>query len=197
MTESDDHALPDSGRNLAERSRIAQWSSLAALAISALALAIGAYQTRLMQTQARASVWPYVVLGLSYADKDDADFDLHVQNNGVGPAIVRSVRVTFDGKPLRHWSDLFEPLMTHGSVDAVLAGLKGIVIPPATNRNTDVVAIRIRQADAAKAFYAARTRLTMDVCFCSIYGDCWIAHWLVPQPEPVAACRESGGDFDF
>ncbi|HEY2396650.1 MAG TPA: hypothetical protein VGH81_11830 [Rudaea sp.] len=196
MNEPDkEPSAPSADRKLAER---AQWGSLAALAISVLALAVGAYQTRLMQTQARASVWPYVVIGLDYAEKGErSGFDLHVQNNGVGPALVRSVQVRFDGKPIGHWPELFDALKLHGTVAAVLQGLRGIVIPPSTNRNTDVTAIAIAQPDAAKAVFESRTRLAIDICNCSIYDDCWVAHWLKSRPEPVAACHESAGEFDY
>jgi hypothetical protein len=193
----EDSAARSASRS-AQRSRLAQWSSLAALTISALALATGAYQTHLLQTQARASVWPYVVLAIGYTDSGETPgFELHVQNNGVGPAVLRSVKVSFDGKPIAHWSEIFDPLMGHGSVDATLSGLKDVVIPPSANRDTDVIAIRVRQADAAKAIYDARSRLAMEICYCSIYDDCWIAHWLVPRPEPTASCSASTGDFDF
>jgi hypothetical protein len=192
-----DHETPAPGaaRRLAER---AQWGSLAALAISVLALAVGAYQTRLMQNQARAGVWPYVVIGFDYADKDAAArFDLHVQNNGVGPAVVRSVSVRFDGKPIRHWPEIFQALDVHGTVGAVLEGLKGIVIPPSTNRNTDVTAVKVSEPDLAKALYEARTRLAIDICYCSIYDDCWVAHWMQPRPETVRTCHESADEFDY
>lgn len=181
-----------------QRSRIAQWSSLLALAISALALAVGAYQTRLMQTQARASIWPYVVIGYNYAPSGDGQgFALHVENNGVGPALVRSVQLSLDGKPLQHWSELFPLLMKHGTFDATLANLKGVVIPPSTNRETQIVAIRILEAEAAAAFYAARDRLKMEICYCSIYGDCWKAHWLDSHAEETGACHETPNEFDY
>lgn len=120
-----------------------------------------------------------------------------VQNNGVGPAIVRSVRVGFDAKPVAHWSELFPRLIAHGSVDAVLTGLKGVVIPLGTNRDTNIVAVRVRQSDPTRVLYDARMRLAIGICCCSIYDDCWIARWMMPRPEQVAACRESDSEFDL
>src|SRR5580765_2265892 len=82
----------------ARRSSTAQISSAVALAISLLALAMGAYQTRLMQAQARASVWPIVSLGLSYfGNRDNGGFTWEVENNGVGPALIKSVTLSLDG----------------------------------------------------------------------------------------------------
>jgi len=189
-------------REAAARQRVTQWGSYAALAISAFALAIGAYQTRLMQTQARASVWPYVVLGFHYADKGEhPEFALHVENNGVGPALVRSVQVWFDGKPVEHWDKVFDALfpaaMGHGSVNASLSGLASVVIPPSTNRETMIDAVKIADPVAAKAMFDARERLKIDICYCSVYDDCWVAHWLKAKLDSVPACHEGAQEFDY
>jgi hypothetical protein len=163
-----------------------------------MALALGAYQTRLMQTQARASVWPYLDIGYQYnIDDPKVGFDLRVQNNGVGPALVRSVHVTFDGKPLPHWQNLFVALFQRGKLNAGFSGLHNIVIPPSTNRETDVSAVHVTDADPAKIIYEARERLTMEICYCSIYDDCWIVHWPMARPVETPACHETANEFDY
>ena len=185
----------------ASRSRLAQISALTALGISALALAVGAYQTRLMQTQARASVWPYLISGFNYSDYGDRQgFELHIQNNGVGPAIVQSTVVTFDGKPIKHWNDVIAALMKDHkgeTAHASFAGLHGIVVPPSTNRETDVPAIRTTDAALGAALYEATNRLGVDICYCSIYDDCWTSHWLQRKPEKVSSCHETADEFDY
>jgi hypothetical protein len=190
----------------AQRSRVAQWSSLFAFAISALALALSVYQTqlmqsqaRLMQTQARASVWPHVDIGYNYSDRgDNAGFDLHVQNTGVGPAIAQSVRVSLDGKPIHHWGDFFAEVVGKGkTAQADLVGLSNAVIPPNSNRDTVLPAMRITDKDIAKKIYEARSRLDVQICYCSIYDDCWIATFKTPRPTPMPACHESEDEFDY
>ena len=185
----------------ASRSRTAQWSALLALGISALALGVGVYQTRLMQTQARASVWPYVTSGFHYsAHGESQGFELHLENNGVGPAIVQSTVIRLDGQAVKHWDDVIATLMASHkgeSADAGLSGLHGIVIPPSTNRETDIAAIRTSDAALAEALYNARGRLSVDICYCSIYDDCWVSHWLERKPDPVSACHESADEFDY
>src|SRR5215472_8195103 len=96
-------------------SRLAEAGSLAALALSVLALATSAYQARLMQaqtelmqTQARASVWPYVTIGKNEDSTPGREaFAWCVDNNGVGPAKIESVRVLVDGQAYRNWRDVF------------------------------------------------------------------------------------------
>jgi hypothetical protein len=186
--------------NASSRFRVAQSGALVAVFISALALGVGVYQTRLMQTQARASVWPYVTSGFRYSTYgDNRGFDLHLANNGVGPAIVRSTLVKFDGKHVKHWDEVFTTVMAAHkgeSANASLSGLHGIVIPPSTNRDTDVVAIRTNDPALAEALYNARDRFAVDICYCSIYEDCWVSHWLQTEPESISVCQRTQDEFD-
>jgi hypothetical protein len=72
----------------------------------------------------------------------------------------------------------------------------GDVIPPSLNRETAIAAIRVNQADAAKAFKAAVPRFQMDVCYCSVYDECWVAHWQMPKVDAVARCNASVVSFE-
>ena len=73
-----------------KRSLITELSSVLALVVSFAALSIGAIQTRLMQSQARASVWPYVSIGYNIDD----DRRRHTVTDG------GIVVVTTDDEPL-------------------------------------------------------------------------------------------------
>lgn len=194
----DNDTAPQTEESKSRRVRAAEWGSVVAIGISALALGIGVYQTRLMQAQARASVWPYVKIGLSYSDRGESPgFEFHVENNGVGPALLKSVRVSLDDKPLHRWEDAFAPLMGHGEAFAKLAGLGGAVIPPSTNRETAIVAIRINDPAQAQKFYDARDRFKIDICYCSVYDECWTAHLLASTVDATSACHESRDEFDY
>jgi hypothetical protein len=165
-------------------------TSLLALAVSIFALAIGAWQTRLMQSQARASVWPHLSIGYTYnSNVDDNGFIWSIDNNGVGPAKIERVAVTLDGKPMKSWHDVLVALGFHGEMRVSTTSFSGDVIPPSLNRETAISAIRINQAGAASTFKNAVARFTMDICYCSVYDDCWVAHWQNPKVDAVAGCE--------
>jgi hypothetical protein len=194
----DEGTAPQTDVSKNSRIRVAEWGSVVAIGLSALALAIGVYQTRLMQAQARAGVWPYVKIGASYLTRgDNPGFEFHVENNGVGPALVKSVQVSLDDKPLRSWVDAFPVLLGHGESFAKFEGLAGAVIPPSTNRETAIVAIRINDLQQAEKFFDARGRFKVEICYCSVYDECWKAHLLVPKVDEVSACHESKDEFDY
>ena len=167
-------------------------TSLLALAVSVFALAIGAWQTRLMQNQARASVWPFLSIGYTFNSNADADgFVWRVDNNGVGPARIESVAVSIDGKPLRNWREALAALGWTKTLSSSTSSLHGEVIPPSLNRETTVAAIRVNEREAAALFKAAVDRFRMDICYCSVYDDCWVAHWQVSKVDPAARCEDN------
>ena len=191
------HESTPTSRDQSRERRISASSltSALALATSIFALAIGAWQTRLMQGQARASVWPYLSVGYTYSSNTDTDgFIWRIDNNGVGPARVETVALTLDGKPMRNWDEALDALGFKERPNMSTTSFSGDVIPPNLNRETAIQAIRINRRDVAAAFKAAVDRFAMDVCYCSVYDECWVAHWAKPKVDPVARCdaRQTG-----
>jgi len=176
------------------RPQLSNITSAVALAVSVFALAIGAWQTRLMQTQARASVWPYLSIGYTYSsDTDENAFIWRVDNNGVGPARVERVSLSLDGRPMKHWTDVLIALGFKGKLHLSTSSISGEVIPPSLNRETAIDPIHINDRDVGAAFKNAVERFRMDICYCSVYDDCWIAHWQVSKVDPVESCDRVGG----
>jgi hypothetical protein len=192
-------SLPPRGRR-ARRALVAEISSLFALAVSFLALGLGIWQarlmseqTRLMQQQARAGVWPYLSIGYALvADGDKRGYTWRIDNDGVGPARIESVTLTLDGKPLEHWKDVFRALYGDAPVQATYSQIYGKVLPPSTNRETTIEAVHLSDPAQAKTFFDAQSRIEMSICYCSVYDDCWIARRQSPVQEPVARCDATG-----
>ncbi|WP_257385616.1 hypothetical protein [Tahibacter caeni] len=194
MTSAD--PLPPPGPS-PQRFTFANVSSALALAVSVFALAISAYQTRLMQSQARAAVWPYLAQGSTYAADDDAgSFVWLVENNGVGPARIKSVALTLDGKPMRNWNEALAALGVSGKTQLSLTRLSGEVIPPSLNRETGIPLIRVDGRDIARLLQGAQSRFRLDVCYCSVYGDCWLSRWQTSGAEPLAHCTAPAVPFE-
>jgi len=82
-------------RGLNQRSVIA----LMATVISVCAFCVSVYQTQLARRQQLASVWPYLSIGgYGTANSTSQSWGLRVVNNGLGPAIIESVKIGFAGQ---------------------------------------------------------------------------------------------------
>src|SRR5690242_16102966 len=70
--------------------------------IGALALAVSTYNVILQQKQRRAQVWPRLLFMPAF---NESGFTFTLENGGIGPAEIRSVRVVVDDKPVADWRE--------------------------------------------------------------------------------------------
>jgi hypothetical protein len=182
--------------------RFTQIGSLSALVFSILALCTSIYQTQLMQSQtelmqkqSRASVWPYVTLGEnSTSRKGEEAFSWRVDNNGVGPAKIESVVVRFDGKTHATWEEIFNLLAPDKSFHSSQTSINGMVLPPSLNRETTIEMVKFSDPALAHVFMDAKERFQIEVCYCSVYDDCWVSRLTDRNPHTVPVCKDAGND---
>jgi hypothetical protein len=82
--------------------------SIIATVVSVSTLSLSFYQSRLNRQQAYASVWPYLIVSNSdlRTDPKIPRYSVIVQNKGVGPAIIDSVEITYNGRPMGNQDQL-------------------------------------------------------------------------------------------
>ena len=182
--------------------RFAQIGSFSALIYSILALCTSIYQTELMQSQtelmqkqSRASVWPSISLGENSTRVQGAEsFSWRIDNNGVGPAKIQSMVVRLDGKAYATWEDIFKVLAPDKRFHGSQSSVNGTVLPPSLNRETTVERVKHTDPAIAPVFLDAMDRFQMEVCYCSVYADCWIVRLSDRDPQAVTACKDAGKD---
>jgi len=153
--------------------------------IAIVALATAIYQSKLMRDQAKASVWPYLLVGNS----GNNGYSRIVQNVGLGPAIIRSFEVTVNGKPVHRWKEAVDSmrvqLVWKNSTSTTFG--PGIVVPT----NSLIELLTLPDSTDARVFRSRVDALETLVCYCSLYGDCWQAGREGYEPRPVRACSSS------
>jgi hypothetical protein len=176
---------------------LAEIGSGIAVIVSALALFVSFYQAKIAEKQAHASVWPYISIDYDINDLGDrSGFIWSVQNNGLGPALIQSVIISVDGKPKRTWGEVCDALQIKKAFAVTMSEVNGRVLPPDTNRETEIDAIHVISLPEAKIFNENRKRLSMEVCYCSVYEECWVAHFGRQKVDKVERC-ETGGTVQF
>ena len=158
------------------RRDIGDIASFVAVSLSVLALAASAYQsmlmrdqTRLMQVESRASVWPSVAIGENDTHTPTEDqFTWRVDNNGVGPAKIESVQVSVDDKPYRNWKEISAVLVPDHPFHAQQSSINGTVLPASINRETTIEwsssPIRCSRARFTMRSHASRSRSAIARC---------------------------------
>ncbi|MEL6537271.1 MAG: hypothetical protein AAFQ98_17750 [Bacteroidota bacterium] len=90
------------------------WGTSIALVVSFAALFTTIYEANILKSQQEAMVWPYFEVHEQYSSEG---FGFLAKNSGTGPAIITSVEVTHDGKPLDSFMDLLDELSPDSAIN--------------------------------------------------------------------------------
>ena len=188
MAENDSQDRPRRARLMLDR---ALSSAAGIVALSALSVSV--YQAYISRQQQKASAWPYVLQTNTGTD----GYTRIVQNSGLGPALVRSMRVEVDGRSVTDWGH-FLMAATHSDSATLEQALgaahfwtssvrPGMVLLAGTetklaHSDTGAFAGVLRRA------FSDEKRVHVRICYCSLYGDCWTSDNRALEPVPVKEC---------
>lgn len=163
--------------------RINPSSAVTFLAIftSFCALGVSVYQSIILRNQQYAAVWPYIEPSIFYTNHS---FTLEIENKGTGPAIIKDVQLTLDGKPAGDYKQFLTDLLGNGKFYSLsITSIENSVLAvqeEVTMLNAEFPdSITIQQSD-----FPSRT--SIKICYCSIFGDCW--NYLDGDVKPVRRC---------
>lgn len=179
--------------------------AIGALLVSAASALALIYQTRVVADQYAATVWPYLDISTSYGRQGEK---LVVNNDGMGPAIVRSARLFIDGKPISGWDGFFDTILREPDINAyfrhvtakIKAGqvFKGSITtasfgPGETIRPGDAVTLLDIEVPNAPIRALEKHRISLALCYCSINKSCWMLQAIQQsfagsEPQPVSQC---------
>lgn len=156
-----------------------RWDALGVIVASAiglLALLVSGYTAYVQRQQVRAQVWPHATI--AYQDQERR---LSIFNKGVGPAMLRTVRVTIDGKPHRDWASALAALGLSGAGYGHSTVSETVLSPgeslPVIVFDDPAIYARFRQGMNARG--------RMDFCYCSTLEECWTFEDRRPPAKPV------------
>lgn len=169
-----------------ERLSLANIGSAAAIIISLAALSVSYLEVSTATRAAKAEAWPYLDISNSY---NPEGFEYRIINKGTGPAIIQSILLSYDGKRYER----FDPMVVDivGEADAFgyerfrTTGTRPSVVSPEEERNLFAV-----DWDPAsrRVSEELEQKLVIEVCYCSVFEDCWITQRGQIKPTPVAQC---------
>ena len=181
--------------------------AFSAIAISVISLFVAIGHGRTEEKLVAASSWPFLTFN---TEKDGLDADgwtvrLRLQNSGVGPARVKWLRMSLDGKPIRGRADLMNRCcgVPDGTADEqVRLGLVSqnppVGILPAREA-VEMLTWRSRPGHEAiqSKLDSVRHRLKTEACYCSVLDECWISDLTATaEPRKVDQCQPIMDGYD-
>lgn len=140
----------------------------------------------------QAGAWPFISYGTSnLGDDGKPTISLELHNNGVGPAQLGPIEISYEGKPVRDPRDMLQRccgLKLDQPFTTSTSPASRIVL--AAGESTQF--LRIASTPETKAiwdrFNVERWKLRVRSCYCSIFDECWMIEGTQAQPRSVAQC---------
>lgn len=173
---------------------------VSAVFIGVCALVVSLYETQLMREEQRSSVLPIVELARSHYTKADSPekwrLSLHIENVGIGPALVRDFRVTVDGEPHPTWASAIKALLGEGvPISYGQSTINGRTVPAERMITMfDLSNIEISTSIVAEMDDG---RLNFEACYCSVFDECWKTDFVGGSSgvTSVPQCTRDEGSF--
>jgi hypothetical protein len=176
-----------------KRWRTEHWIAFASATVAACSMVIalcslivsvyGAYLTR---RHDRLSVRPVFILSYYFNETGNG---WHFNNIGLGPARIRGFKVFVDGIPQKP-EPLFANVITRafnlepGSKIQFINLYAGESVPV----GHDEALVWLPPGPAADKVFAGFQRIKFEVCYCSIYDECW--RYTITRATPVEGTRD-------
>jgi hypothetical protein len=165
--------------------------AVCALLVSGLATGASWWQTHVVAQQLQAQVWPYLTITGTLSSNE---VSYAIGNDGLGPAVLRSVVLTVDGKPQRTMVAAMHALI--GRTGNQVHGLS-MAAPGAGSVirvGGSVTMFHLTSPVLAPVLARQAGRVALRVCYCSIVGACWLKESQQSDPRIVASCPSVGAD---
>ena len=183
--------------------------AVCALLISSLAAGASYWQARVMEVQTNvlqqqlgAQVWPYIGTSMSIADNT---VKIGIENDGLGPAILRNAVVTVDGKSESSFLDVLHAvlgphLVARGKVShETNMRLDESTLGPGSvlRSGQEIDMLTFSSKRFAGPMESANRRINVRICYCAVLpGKCWLADTSsTKDPQPLGECPNEPRDL--
>jgi len=128
----------------------------------------------MQRQQVRAAVWPLLEF-----DSSNGPIRFTLTNKGVGPAIIKHVILKVDNQPVKNWAEVLEKILGLGYHPGEESDMSGRVFAAAESMNVftphetqNPIPFDKSNPRWAK-LDAGRGHVTVEICYCSMLGECW------------------------
>jgi hypothetical protein len=156
--------------------------AVCAVMVSVIALGVGVYESKLEREYQSASVWPRLEVFRSY---QSGDLSYQVTNSGIGPAIVKTAKVSAKGIYYSTWREALSDVLDVEANKGFQIGNSHISSRVLTADKT--IKIMYITNDTAEKL-AHNDIIGIELCYCSVFDECWIID-RNNNPKSVKQCN--------
>ena len=143
-----------------------------AVVISLCALIISIQEVRIMRSQQKAAMFPYLSISKTY---NGEGFGMRVYNNGNGLAKIESYQVSYKGEVLKNWLDALNKLAPNAkninySIVKTSGDIRNEMIVPGANTNLIFMDWTAETRELEKKFHGIQVR----ICYSSLLDESWV-----------------------
>lgn len=174
--------------------------ALSAFVVSLASLWLTVHNARNMERLVTANSYPNIDFRLgNRLDMQDGlgprgVLHLELANTGIGPARIRSLEIGYDGHPALNLRGLLGLCCTGAAAEALpkmsywrSGDLRGVMIP--YGKDTNVFAWPEPPGDPRWGrLEALRGKITLRVCYCSVFDECYLRDNQHTEPGAVKSC---------
>lgn len=181
-------------------SAIQTFIAVTSFVVAIIALYAALNEADAARKQLQSSAWPNLEAEFSFRTVPGSErIEFNLRNSGIGPAKVQSVAFTLDGEPLENWAQLVHtfteqdnPLFSYNWV------ARRVLQPDDQYALLTVTADEIDSATTIALQDAANAgRILGEICYCSVFEDCWMLETQSRDPKEVKACPAVSSDSAF
>ena len=187
--------------------------ALSALSISVVSIFVAQGTSHRMERLTQANSLPFIQLDTGNANENrERELSFIVSNVGTGPARLHAFHFEVDDQPLSNDGNPLDQLLLacceselNAAVEAAngdrRTALRDDLSSPVARRflavGQDVTALRWRMTPENELVWRALDRarqsgrIRMDVCYCSVFDECWVSRTGEFPPREVNSCEAS------
>ncbi len=172
-----------------------------AILIAVVTAIVAVYDANINRKYQSISIWPHVVHNTTTNFGTPAKFELLLENKGLGPAVIKDYSISVDGKKVASWQEAFS-ILSEGKFDFYQALNNAKASQTTIFRdhtilpNEEVNVASVFDPDFVPLFGTEIKRITIETCYCSLYGECWkVTGFDKPAVEMDACPVQEEKDF--
>lgn len=168
-----------------------------AILISVVSVSVAVHHGKVQEELVAATSWPFLRYQHGNSSEEgEAVINMRVENVGVGPALLKTLRVSYEGKPVLTRTELMDVCCDYSRMSReermrtpfLSNPLHSAVVP--AGDGLALLALRKDSNPVAwEKLNTVRWKLKLEACYCSVLHTCWRSDLGGLEPELVKQCE--------